>query len=341
MSNPTVVQGIQAPPYGGGQVPLPSPPGVSTLTTQAGQLMLTPGGSSTPAPVGGGGGGGGGSSSLSTALTRAQLIKASLTVPLYYEDFAYNPGNNQAGGTIAFGPNLAGTGSLTPQTTLASGVILVDTGATANSWSGLIAAGNATSSLVVAPASNPFYAHARVRLQGARDSVSQHCPLFFLVSGFSQNMELQVSGTGVLGLSMSNGTTVALTSAVAGDFSNAHDYAIGFDGTTITAFVDGVAVPGLSTTNISGIPTANVSFGSFVFNGTNLRPSCSKCWSTTWFYHPVAPSGKLVPCGAAMPGSGGRGGLPRARSLRWQHQATTGKRHLVAMVDLSIILGRW
>ncbi len=54
MSNPTVVQGIQV--YDGGQVPLPSPPGVSTLTTQAGQLMLTPGGSSTPAAVGGGGG---------------------------------------------------------------------------------------------------------------------------------------------------------------------------------------------------------------------------------------------------------------------------------------------
>ena len=54
MSNPTVVQGIQV--YDGGQVPLPSPPGVSTLTTQAGQLMLTPGGSSTPAAIGGGGG---------------------------------------------------------------------------------------------------------------------------------------------------------------------------------------------------------------------------------------------------------------------------------------------
>ena len=85
------------------------PPGTTRIIRAGGVTQQSVDGAAF-APVGGGGGGG--SSSLSTALTRAQLIKASLTVPLYYEDFAYNPGNNQAGGTIAFGPNLAGTGSL-------------------------------------------------------------------------------------------------------------------------------------------------------------------------------------------------------------------------------------
>jgi hypothetical protein len=204
---------------------------------------------------------------LATQLGRANALLLSgppiLDSP-WYTDLIVNPGNNNIGQNIEWGPSTTGSASVTKSSNYPGGVYLLDTGATASSVA-LIGTPNSETFILQNPASGPFYIAVRCKIATAL-AAGSYGLIQCINVGNGEALQLIAQSVGYY----LNLVTVAGGSTLLGPFGtpdlNAHDYAIGFDGVTVTAFLDGVPIAGLSTTDLLNLTAATLSISSQVFN---------------------------------------------------------------------------
>jgi hypothetical protein len=231
----------------------------SSAASLSGSLALSavlegPGGGTSGAGIAG-------YSWLSTQLGRANALLPG-GVPLldspWYTDLIVNPGQNNLNQGIEFSIGPVGTGGATPAPK-PGGVYLLDTGTTANSTCD-IGTPNSDSFILQNPLAGPFYVSSRCLIPspGSGNAQAAHNMVFMVDGGNQEAIIFQiafVAGVATYFLAMTTvaGGNVTLQSTAPVDLGNGHDYAVGFDGTTIAAYVDGVVVPDLSTTNLAGV----------------------------------------------------------------------------------------
>jgi hypothetical protein len=249
-----------------------SAPAVKTIESTDGSIIITnPSGPTTNLKVAGATPPVVGFSWLSTQLARASLVSTALDTP-WYTDLIINPGKNLGGQDIEFSLPVTGSGSATAVATKPGGVYLLDTGASASSTAG-IGTPNSGSFIVQNPSAGPFYLSSRI-LAVAVSGAGQLYAVQALNSSNNEAVQLVIALNGggipvwVLLLSTAAGTTIVHETSPSVDLANAHDMAVGFDGTTVTAYQDGTPIPGLSTTDLSHLTNNTLSMGVEVLNLT-------------------------------------------------------------------------
>lgn len=205
---------------------------------------------------------------LSTQLGRAAATAPGLDSP-WFTDLIVNPGQNNANQGIEVSGLTTGSGSVTHVTTAPGGVFLLATGATANSGSSLTSP-NSNQQILQNPQSGAFYIVNRCKLVPGLNGDSNHQPVRCLNVANNGGIVFSVAETaGVpgyfLGIFTNSGSTTVGPSALAVDF-NAHDFAVGFDGTTVRAYIDGVPVSTLAIAALTFLPADTLDIEAAVFN---------------------------------------------------------------------------
>lgn len=214
------------------------------------------------------------SSWASTQLSRIAALAPSAGINnVWWQSFMQNVGNNAANQALGWSTAFVGSGAAAQSAAAPSGVLNMATGATANSVTTVSSPLNGAFALYENTAPLPFAIVSRVKLTGAQDTVSGHWPVMLATSNLSDYIIMSPeTGIGGVGWTMymvaAAGATVTVTTAIAPDYSNAHDYMVLFDGTTIGMYIDGVLVPGGSTATLTGIPAVALFLQSQVRNGT-------------------------------------------------------------------------
>lgn len=204
-----------------------------------------------------GGGGGGASSWIGNQLTRAQAVSPLLVNSAYWEPFLIDPGLNSINQQIAFGTVTASGGTVVKQA-VQGGVYRLNSNTTINGQAYISSPNNSGDQVVQNLAGGPFYMSIRARFLGATNAAETKY-LGAFTNTFASYCMIYVNN-GVLKLIFikPGQSQMSLTATYTPDYSNAHDYAIGFDGTTIGVYVDGALLPGSTTTNLTSLPTAGL-----------------------------------------------------------------------------------
>jgi hypothetical protein len=241
---------------GGGSITLVESTDASILVTGgAGPTVNLKVAGSTPPVVG--------FSWLSTQMARASLLSTALDTP-WYTDLIINPGKNNANQDIEFSSTVTGSGSVNKDTGHPGGVYLLDTGATAGS-AAQIGSPNSDSFILQNPAAGPFYIMSRTKAPSvvAGEAI---IPIYCANTGNTEFILVSYDSTGYF-LTLQNGAGSTVLGPGGTTDTNANDIAVGFDGTTVGVFVDGTAVPGLSTAVLTHVPTTLLSVNARIQNG--------------------------------------------------------------------------